>query len=460
MRCLFCCEFYYPSRGGVQEVMRQISERLVAAGHEVTVATTKLAERDFTELNGVRLIEFSVAGNFVRGLTGEVDRYREFLKEFPADVILIKAAQQWTFDASLDILDDLSARKVFVPCGFSGLHEPRYEKYFEAMPDALRKFDQLIFYAERYRDIDFAKAHNIENFTIIPNGASETEFGVPRDPTFRKRHGIGADDTLLLTVGSPISNKGHTVLAAAYSLLSPTSDARQLTLILNGDWPAPVGVDANGAELCYDNGERVLRNAYSYVATVAYWNARKIAARAASGVSEFRQMFRKHTPNKKLKQAARRFVNPNGLPIEYWIHAARVQPEKRVLKTYFSREETVQAFLNADLFVFASMVEYSPLVLYEAAAAGLPFLTVPVGNAEEIARWTGAGVVCPAFKDARGYARAEPSVLARHIEEILGNPKRLQELGIAGRRSFEQRFNWGTIAKQYEAVLEGKPIEG
>ena len=36
MQFLFCCEFYYPSIGGVQEVMRQIAERMVLRGHQVT----------------------------------------------------------------------------------------------------------------------------------------------------------------------------------------------------------------------------------------------------------------------------------------------------------------------------------------------------------------------------------------------------------------------------------------
>ncbi len=42
LKLLLCCEFYHPSRGGVQEVMRQLAERFAAAGHDVTVATTAM----------------------------------------------------------------------------------------------------------------------------------------------------------------------------------------------------------------------------------------------------------------------------------------------------------------------------------------------------------------------------------------------------------------------------------
>jgi len=41
---LHTVEFYSPSVGGAQEVVRQISELLVKRGHDVTVATMSLAQ--------------------------------------------------------------------------------------------------------------------------------------------------------------------------------------------------------------------------------------------------------------------------------------------------------------------------------------------------------------------------------------------------------------------------------
>jgi len=68
MKILFCVEFYYPSIGGAQEVVRQIAERMASYGHEVSVATTRIASRKSLSHNGVTLVEFSVWGNNVRGL--------------------------------------------------------------------------------------------------------------------------------------------------------------------------------------------------------------------------------------------------------------------------------------------------------------------------------------------------------------------------------------------------------
>jgi len=128
-------------------------------------------------------------------------------------------------------------------------------------------------------------------------------------------------------------------------------------------------------------------------------------------------------------------------------------PAKMAMVTDLPRTELVQAYLNSNLFVFASHIEYSPLVLYEAAAAGLPFLTVPVGNASEIAEWTGGGVVCPATRDERGYTKVDPAVLAENITRLAADPARLAALGRAGRRAWSERFTWDKIVDTYEAMF-------
>ncbi|MCA3121897.1 MAG: glycosyltransferase, partial [Rhodocyclaceae bacterium] len=117
------------------------------------------------------------------------------------------------------------------------------------------------------------------------------------------------------------------------------------------------------------------------------------------------------------------------------------------------RQEVVQAYLNADLFVFASNVEYSPLVLFESAAAGLPFLSVPVGNAAEIAEWTGCGIICPAAQDARGYTRVSAEILGAGISRLVDNQAHLRALGATGRQRFLESYTWEAITRRYEALF-------
>ncbi|MDH4185752.1 MAG: glycosyltransferase family 4 protein [Nitrospira sp.] len=439
MRILLCSERYAPSVGGVQEVLRQLAERLVRRGHEVTVATSKLNARHFSDLNGVRLKEFRVSGNWVRGMVGEVEEYRRFIVEGSHDVILIKAAQQWTFDALWPVLPAIKAGKVFIPCGFSRLYEPEFAEYFRQLPSVLRHFDHLIFYTSDYRDINFAKRHGCRNYSIIPNGASEEEFARDRDPSFRARHDIGSDDLLILSVGSLCEEKGH--LDTMEAFLSMDLGSMPSTLMLNcKDWENEEGSPSSMSvwQRYADYGRMVLQlsahfDSYDVIKHVAHGLLNRVGIRR-SHCTAIRPSYKD-----RIAQTADRI--------------RRQGTSKHVLITDLDRSEVIQAFLNADLYVCASHIEYSPLVLFEAAAAGTPFLSVPVGNAEEIARWTGAGVICPARKDERGYTMPNPSHLAEHMTDLAKDRNTLRRMGAAGRTKWRERFTWDHIVEQYERIL-------
>jgi glycosyltransferase involved in cell wall biosynthesis len=419
VRILLACEFYYPSVGGVQEVMRQVAERLVARGHSVTVATTYLPERRSRELNGVTIVEFKVSGNAVRGMSGSVEAYRRFVLGGDYDVFMVKAAQQWTFDALLPVLDQMRKPKVFIPCGFSGLYEPAYGDYFRRTPDALGKFDHLIFYASDYRDVNMARSHGIAKFSIVPNGAGELEFSVPKDPDFRRRLGIDQQAFVVLTVGTFTGGlKGHRELAEAFALAR--FDDRPAVLILNGN--VIPGQSRRGTRALIRRGGSLLRR----------------------GARRLRMLTRgEAVPHGDTREPIPAIV----------ARINQAAPSKRAMITDLPRPELVQAYLNSDLFAFASQIEYSPLVLYEAAAASLPFLTVPAGNAAEIAEWTGGGVVCPARRDERGYTQVDPAVLAENITSLAANPALLAALGQAGHQAWSERFTWEKIVDKYEAIF-------
>jgi len=483
MRLLFACEFYAPSVGGVQEVVKQLAERMVQRGHQVTVATTRLPERDFQSLNGVEIVGFDIGGNLVRGMNGELERYREFVRTFPCDALMVKAAQQWTFDALWPVLDQLACRKVFIPCGFSGLYEPLYKGYFEQLPAILRQWDHLIFYAEHYRDVDFARAHGLDQFTILPNGASEVEFEVEPDPLFRQRHGVPEDSFLLLTVGSLTGMKGHREVAQAFAQLK-LPQGRHATLLLNGNEPprappapscapAPTSAPEPAAPSAgmLRRATKVYREEGWDGVLARFGNRLGRPARAAGKIGRslradgvavtvariYKGVYQRTRHHRAWKLLPERWHPADFYSIQQWLAAANRDPQhKLALHVNFARAELVQAYLAADLFVFASNIEYSPLVLYEAAAAGTPFLTVPVGNSEEIARWTGAGVVCPAAKDDFGYTRVDPGELARAIASLAGDPAQLQALGKAGRNRWRDNFTWQVIAGRYEAILAGR----
>ena len=232
MKILHTVELYLPSTGGMQEIVRQISERLVKRGHEVTVATTRLPGRSEAKVNGVNVAEFSVEGNLTRGLSGETEAYRNFLLDSDFDVVTNFAAQQWATDVMLPHLD-LIKRKVFVPQGFSGLYLPEYAGYFESMKSWMKKYDMNVFTSDDYRDINFARQFGVTNITLIPNGAGADEFLPEPGFDIRRALKIPSGHLLILHVGSHTGLKGH---AEAVEIFRRARVRRATLLIVGNDF--------------------------------------------------------------------------------------------------------------------------------------------------------------------------------------------------------------------------------
>ena len=143
---------YPPDVSGVSHVLQTISEKLAGRGHRVTVATSRRSGRHFSCLNGVEIREFDISGRQVVGYRGNTRSYTDFIRSFCGDVMMNYAALNWTSDLVHPLLDDLKCAKLFVPCGYSDLHNPAYAAYFETMPQVLNKYDHIVYHSENYQD--------------------------------------------------------------------------------------------------------------------------------------------------------------------------------------------------------------------------------------------------------------------------------------------------------------------
>jgi glycosyltransferase involved in cell wall biosynthesis len=314
----------------------------------------------------------------------------------------------------------------------------------------------LIFYADDYRDTNFTRKIGYKNLSILPNGASEIEFGPQLATDFRERYGIPQDSFLVLTVGTLTGAKGHRELAKA--LVKLDTKFKHVTLILNGNVPISIPLDAKetqdviskeGLADAIHQTQQSIRDWFRKI----YFKYIDLPRRA------FRVLFAEGW-TAVLSRASLAFQKNLGpLGLKSILDEINQDPHKRVLLLDLPRAELIEAYQEADLFVFASNIEYSPLVLFEAAASGTPFLAVPVGNTEEIALWTQGGVICPATKDKQGYTRVDPQILADHIQDLMGSPELLKEMGQRARIRWEKYFSWDKITNQYEAILQGKSIE-
>lgn len=382
MKILHTVEFYAPNVGGAQEVVKQLSERMAAKGHDVTVATSALPDRKSTIISGVKIIEFDISGNTIRGFSGDVENYKKFLVESDFDVIMNYAAQQWTADIFFAVMDRVKGHKVLVPCGFSNLYDPAYAAYFEKMPDILRQYDATVYMSGHYRDIDFARAEGVHNTRLIPNGANEDEFNDISEKArtaFRKRSGFKPGEILVVNVSNHTGEKGHYEMLATF-LLAPFRNAR----------------------FCLISGAHGGCSRYC-----------KLIAKAINSLS--------------------------------WLTGRRVD----VL--FLDRTQTVTAMKAADIFLFLSNIEASPLVLFEAAAAGVPFISTTAGNASEIAEWTG-GLIVPTKDIGNGRVRAKLLPASRILASLGRDKNRRLALGEAGRQAWEARFTWSKLTDQYLAL--------
>jgi len=395
MKILHTVEFYYPSVGGAQEVVRQLSEHMAAGGHNVTVATTKLPGRTSLKHNGVKIAEFDISGNSVRGTKGEKKKYQEFLKNTRFDVVMNYAAQEWAADLFFEVMDDVKAAKVFVPCGYSALYDPDYKEYFEKLPDILRRYDATVYLSDDYRDINFARQHKIKKGVLIPNGADEAEFGKLlssiRKAEIRKKYGI--EGLMIMTIANYTGEKGHEELLYVFKRLP----VRKATLVSAGSTTPHIG--------CYD-------------------------------------MFESQAD---VINRGRRF------------------PGKKIVMVDGSKRDEVRDLLkSADLFVFLSNIEASPLVLFEAAAAGVPFVASAAGNSAEIAKWTGGGVIVKSFDRPNGRVKVSSLDAFWKVNRLARNEDRRRQLGRAGREAWMKRFTWQKLSsdylKLYERLLASKGV--
>ncbi len=234
MKILFTVEFYEPRKGGAEEVVKQLAERFVRNGHEVTVATSAVDERKENILNGVRIESFELGGNLATGIRGtkkEIARYRALLcADF--DVVVNYAAQIWPSDLAFDILSAMKAAKVFVPCGYSRLTHPDFKEYFERLSSYLRQYDKLVYMSPNYQDKRFGDEHGLgEKSVIISNGAAEEEFLMPDTFNIRTVLGIRAKH-LAISVSNHYQAKGHSFVRKAFRMMRHRRDT---TLLIIGE---------------------------------------------------------------------------------------------------------------------------------------------------------------------------------------------------------------------------------
>jgi alpha-maltose-1-phosphate synthase len=119
--------------------------------------------------------------------------------------------------------------------------------------------------------------------------------------------------------------------------------------------------------------------------------------------------------------------------------AARVAADPRVrwINAVLPRDELVQLYSQAALFVCPSIYEPFGLINLEAMACGTPVVASRVGGIPEVVADDETGWLVPP---------GDPDALASAVRRLLGDPERAAAFGRAGRRRVEAQFSWDRIA--------------
>jgi len=116
-------------------------------------------------------------------------------------------------------------------------------------------------------------------------------------------------------------------------------------------------------------------------------------------------------------------------------------------------KEKARILRQADIFVLPSHSEELPMAVLEAMAYGLPVVATQTGGIPEAVEHGRSGLLVP-IGDVEGLTEA--------LVQLIENPKLRQEMGEAGRRLAETKFDQDLIVEKlisiYESILQCKQM--
>lgn len=112
---------------------------------------------------------------------------------------------------------------------------------------------------------------------------------------------------------------------------------------------------------------------------------------------------------------------------------------------WLDRDQLVQIYRDADLFVTATTWEGMPNTVLEAMACGLPIVATRASGLSELVR-----------EGVNGYLvnPHDRATFTERLSQLIDNPYERQRLGKESRKIAEQEFAWEYIAEQYVGIYQ------
>ena len=104
---------------------------------------------------------------------------------------------------------------------------------------------------------------------------------------------------------------------------------------------------------------------------------------------------------------------------------------------HVEKSKLIELYQNATIFVLPSHYEGLPTTLLEAMSCGLPVVATAVSGNLDVIESGKNGILVPI---------KSPDRMAEAVSFLLDNEKLRTELGIAARKTIEQKFTWSAIS--------------
>ena len=357
---------------------------LITQGYDVTVATRAHPSRTGNEIPRARVAEFAVDGSASARFkfTGEVERYLEFIRSFSCDFIVCQCWDAWSTSLAQKAFRDNPAKKVLVSHGFTSHLLNFHPRPFFGLGVWLGSLPITLVAPWIFRCYDRV-----------------TFLSERRD--FRRFF----DHTL-----------AHWI------------NYRSHTSIPNGVWLQ----EFESRELSFRDTFKIQTG--RVVLSVANYSDRKDQLRAL-------ETFAECAPEDTTLVFIGSVYNEYTAKLEAKLQELRAQGFKSPVKILhdLGRKEICAAYQASSIFLLTAKAETQPIVLLEAMANRLPFVSTDTGCVRELV----GGIVGNSKKQ-----------LVAALQRLLGDEAERRLLGQAGRALVEREYQCPRIIDNYVRLLE------
>lgn len=383
MRILVTTFTFPPQASGVSEIAKAQALGLAARGHEVTVACDYDPARGTEHAYGrLNVRQFNISGCFdaKEHYRGDIAAYQEFIATTPFDIILCNCWQNWATDLAHPVFHRTRAKKVTVTQGFNAQIWHPHGRF----PWGLGQWVRGLPHVWRLPGV-------MDRFDQVVFLSHRQDFGRFFDHWLARK--TGRRHVSIIPNGIHLGD-----LRDAAPGFRERHGVRTPKMILNV------------ANYCERKNQ---------IATLrAFLRAGRADATLVFIGSEFNEY----------SDRARRILKDAGS------RGGEVLFLERVPKA-----EINAAYRAADLFMLNATEETQPLVILDAMACAVPFLSTDTGCVREFP----GGLVVEGEK---------PTAAAIH--QLLDDAALRRRLGEEGRRAAESRYSWEQVISECEALFQ------